>query len=299
MLNISTFHCCVALLIDADNAQLNHLEQIIKVANYYGNLKICRAYGDWEQPPLSSSKDKVSKLNIEIRQVDRIGKDTADKQLMIEASEILGADDADLFIVVSGDGDFRQLCERVRQKGRTVVGIGNKGQTSTQLQESCDSFCYIEDLEDVLLRLEQTRLQEFKTLVLRALDSISCDQDGWVKLTLVGTRLHELDKRFKTRFSDKKLSEWLSELSDKFEINGQMVRVIDPEFFVRLALLRNACIQAQRPDGLAEIGHIGHILRKLDSRFESHFAKKKLSKWLGEYPHIFKRHENYVLLSIE
>ncbi len=294
MLNIPTFHH-VALLIDADNIQLSCLEQILKIADCYGNLKICRAYGDWKQPPLSSSYDNVRKLDIDCVQVNRFAKDTADKQLMIEAGEILGADDADLFIVVSGDGDFRQLCERVRQKGRTVVGIGNKGQTSTRLQESSDSFCYIEDLEDVLLRLEQTRLQEFKTLVLRALDS----KDNWVNLGSLGTKLRKIDKEFENQFGHKKLSEWLSELSDKFEIKGQVVRVTDPEFSERLALLRNACIRAQRPDGLAEIGHIGQILRKLDSRFESHFAKKKLSKWLGEYPHIFKRHENYVLLSIE
>jgi hypothetical protein len=298
MLNTPTFHC-VALLIDADNVQLSRLEQILKIADYYGDRKICRAYGDWKQPPLSSFYNDVRKLNIECIPVPRNAKDTADKKLMIEAGIILGTGDADLFIIVSGDGDFRLLCEQIKQMDREVVSIGNNGHMSTHLQESCDIFYYIEDLEAILLQLEQTRLQEFKTLVFRALDSISCDKKGWVKLSLLGTKLHELDKGFKNRLGHKKLSAWLSDLSSQVEIKGQMVRVMDPEFFERVTLLREAYTQAQRTDGRAEIGHIGQILRKLDSRFESHFGKKKLSEWLEGYPHVFKRHENYVSLTIE
>ncbi len=132
MFSIPTFHR-VALLIDADNTQLNHLEQILKISEYYGNLKICRAYGDWKKLPLSTSYNRVQGLNIKTIQVDRLAKDTTDKQLLIEAGEILGAGDADLFVIASGDGDFRVLCERIKQKGRKVIGIGNKGQTSTHL----------------------------------------------------------------------------------------------------------------------------------------------------------------------
>lgn len=217
MLGIVTFPR-VALLIDADNAQLNHLEQILKISDYYGNLKICRAYGDWKQRPLSTSCDRVRRLNIKTIQVDRVAKNSTDKQLMNEARKILRAGDADIFIIVSGDGDFTPLCEEIKQKGRKVVGIGNKGQTSTRLQASCETFYYIEHLEEALIQLE------------------------------------------------------------------------------RIALLREAFIQAQRTDSLAHIAQIGQVLRRLDSRFESRFGKKKLSEWFEEYPHIFKRHENYISL---
>jgi len=214
----------VALLIDADNAQLSHSEEILKFSSHYGNLTICHAYGDWKQSPLLVFRDKLDKLGINRIQVNRIGKDTTDKQLLIEAGEILGAGDADIFIIVSGDGDFRLLCERIKQKNRKVVGIGNKRQTSPDLQKSCDDFCYIEDLEEKLLvLLEQAALK--------------------------------------------------------------------PE-----TLLREAYIQAQRPDGLACLSEIGNQLQKLDSGFVNRFGKKKLSKWLDEYPHLFKRHENHVSL---
>lgn len=225
MLNIPTSHR-VALLIDADNIQLNRLEQILKISDYYGNLKIRRAYGDWKKLPLSASYDNVCNLNIDCVQVDRVAKDAADKQLMIEAGEILGAGDADVFIIVSGDADFRLLCKRIRQKDRKVVGIGNKGQTSTHLQASCNTCHYIEHLEKTLIQLEQTQLQAFKVLLFRALDSILCDKEGWVHCGQLGTKLRELDSGFENRFGSKKLSEWLRDLSGQLDINGQMVRVI-------------------------------------------------------------------------
>jgi uncharacterized protein (TIGR00288 family) len=229
MFSIPTFHR-VALLIDADNTQLNHLEQILKISRYYGNLKICRAYGDWKKQPLSISYKRVRGLNIKTIQVDRVAKQTTDKRLLSEAREILRADNADLFVIVSGDGDFRQLCEQIKQKGRKVVGIGNEGHSSTHLRASCDTFYYIEHLVEDLIQLEQTRLQEFKALLLRALCSIPCDREGQVNFGPLGNKLRELDLGFENRFGGKKLSEWLSDLSSYLDISGQMVRVIDPEF---------------------------------------------------------------------
>lgn len=231
MLNIADLQR-VALLIDADNIQLNHLQQILKISDHYGTRTICCAYGDWKKFPLSVSYQNVLNFKVDIVQVDRIAKDTSDKQLLIEAGEILGSGDADIFIIASGDGDFRLLCERIKQKGKIVVGIGNKAQTSTYLQKSCTNFHYIEQLEKLLIRFEQTQ---------------------------------------------------------------KMSWTIQLETAERIDLLLEAYTQVKRTDGLAHIGQIGQILRKLDSSFESHFSQKKLSEWLDEYSHIFKRNGNYIL----
>jgi hypothetical protein len=61
MLNIPTFQS-VALLIDAENAQLNRLELIIKVAQFYGSIVVCRAYGDWKTPPYQIHAKKYKKV---------------------------------------------------------------------------------------------------------------------------------------------------------------------------------------------------------------------------------------------
>lgn len=150
----------VALLIDADNVSLSRLKPILKFSSYYGNLKICRAYGDWKQLPLSCIKGQ--NLSIKRIQVDRVAKDTSDKELMMDAVEFLSAGDADTFIIVSGDGDFRLLCKRIKEKQRKVIGIGNKGQSSPHLQEACNAFYFLEDLEKTLVSLKGSK-QEVQT----------------------------------------------------------------------------------------------------------------------------------------
>ncbi len=216
----------VALLIDADNVQLSHLERIRVIADYYGNLTICHAYGDWNKRPLSAYCDKVDSLKIVRIQVDRIGKDSSDKKLIIDASIILGKGNADLFIIASGDADFRQLCEQIKQESRKVVGIGNKKQTSTHLKESCDKFHYVEDLDNEIIRLEQTRPpEEFRTLVYRALESIPHDNEGWTTIAGLGSKLRELCPDYEKRYSGKELSVRLREIGGQIEVNGQRVRI--------------------------------------------------------------------------
>lgn len=120
MINIP-LHDYVALLIDADNAELRYLEQVLKIAEYYGQLEICRAYGDWNGSQLASSCEKIDALNIERVQVNRIGKNATDHRLLVEAGEILGTDlfgnVVGIFVIVSGDGDFTSACKLIQERG--------------------------------------------------------------------------------------------------------------------------------------------------------------------------------------
>ena len=209
----------IAVLIDSDNFQLSLLNYVIKFADHCGDVALCRAYGDWKKPTLYGSQKAVRKLGVEIVQVDATAKDTTDKQLMIEAGEILGQNHIDIFIIVTGDGDFRQLCQRIKQKGRTVIGIGNEGQSSTALKTACDAFFHIEDL---------------------------C----------------------------------------KSPIPAQ-----------RMVLLLEAYHQTRSENGRSHIGQMGQLLRQLDRQFKTHFAGKRLSKWLDMYPHLFNRDGDYIRLT--
>lgn len=140
----------VALLIDADNAKLNLTPQIRQIAESYGALTICRAYGDWNQSPLSSWRKKVTGSNINPIQQNRIGKNSTDHRLLIEAGELLGGEKADVFIIVTGDADFTSLCGRIKELGKRVIGMGGRKQTSTVLRKSCHEFMYLEDIASKL-----------------------------------------------------------------------------------------------------------------------------------------------------
>lgn len=97
----------IAVLVDAENTQLELLHHVLQFADLLGVRKISRAYGHWEESSLSTWYDTVAELSIEIVPVDAIGKDTADDQLKIDAVEILCEGQIDIFIIVAGDGDFR------------------------------------------------------------------------------------------------------------------------------------------------------------------------------------------------
>lgn len=293
----------VVVLIDADNTQLSHMTQVLNISEYYGPLKSCLAYGDWKRSPLSSWRDKISSFDITPIQQDRNGKNATDYRLMIEAGEILGEDEFYDFIIVSGDGDFTLLCEHIKQKGRKVIGFGNRKHTAESFRESCDKFYYLEDLENELSKLKKLHpippdeLRKFFVCLIMAYHQLP-QKDGWVHYGDLGKKLRERSPNFESRFGKYKLSELLRNLNEDFESHEQMIRRIDryPDS-TRINLMLDAYFQTRRPDGLAHLGQFGQALRELDPNFESRFSSKKLSEWLEAYPHVFKTHENYVCLA--
>jgi len=195
----------VAVLIDADNAQLDKLTQILEISSHYGQLTICRIYGDWNKAPLKKHLQKLNKHKIEQIQVDRIGKDSTDKQLLIDASIILGSNDADTFVIVSGDADFRQLCAKIKDREKTVIGISNKGKASPLLPEICDKFHFIENLKQDLASLKKRKPSKFEKLLKQAFHELN-PENNRVQCGLLGKKLQELKPDYKKQFGIKKLS---------------------------------------------------------------------------------------------
>jgi hypothetical protein len=53
----------------------------------------------------------------------------------------------DTFAILTGDSDFSPLVSKLKENGKTVIGIGMKDSTSSLLVDNCDEFIYYEDLE--------------------------------------------------------------------------------------------------------------------------------------------------------
>jgi hypothetical protein len=308
MINIP-LHDHVAILIDGDNAQLPYLERVLKNSEYYGQLRLSRVYGDWNKSPLSAWREKIDTLNIERIQVDRVRKNATDHRLLIEVGEILGAfveyeNSVQVFIIVSGDGDFTPACKFIQERGLQVVGIGNRDKTSPSLRELCDTFYFLEDLDHEAAHLEKLHPIPpsevrgfFLPLVFAYHQRPKKHNWDWVSYSQLDAKLRELDPDFETRFGKYELSEWLKNFDQEFESCEQMIRRIDthPEM-TRFGYLFKAYKQTRQSDGRAHQGQIGKALRELDPIYESRFGSKKLSEWLEAYPHVFKFSENYVWL---
>ncbi|MDZ4876486.1 MAG: hypothetical protein CLLPBCKN_005906 [Chroococcidiopsis cubana SAG 39.79] len=118
----------LAVLIDADNANANLVEPLLKEIAKYGTANVKRIYGDWTRPQLSSWKDKLHKFVIQpIQQFSYTsGKNATDSALIIDAMDLLYTSNFDGFCIVSSDSDFTKLACRIRESGLVVYGFGEK-----------------------------------------------------------------------------------------------------------------------------------------------------------------------------
>ena len=134
-----------ALLIDADNVSARYLKPILNELSKYGTVTIKRIYGDWTLTLHAKWKDALLENSITpIQQFGYTqGKNATDSAMIIDAMDILYADNVDGFCLVSSDSDFTRLASRLRESGRMVIGMGEK-KTPTPFRRACDVFTTLE-----------------------------------------------------------------------------------------------------------------------------------------------------------
>jgi uncharacterized protein (TIGR00288 family) len=113
-----------------------------------GKVIVKRAYADWgrfEQYRVVMHDAGIQMMEIPER--GKTGKNHADIQLVVDAMDMCySKEHIDTFVVVSGDSDFTPLVSKLKENGKSVIGLGMKESTSDLLANSCDEFIYYEDL---------------------------------------------------------------------------------------------------------------------------------------------------------
>lgn len=125
----------LAVLIDADNVSSETAARAMKAAEQYGRVTIRRAYRLWTDAQQKAWTPTLSSWAIVPVQVDP-GRNATDVALVIDAMDLLHDGHIEGLCIVSGDGDFTRLAQRVREGGILVVGMGTK--LSLQLRAACD-----------------------------------------------------------------------------------------------------------------------------------------------------------------
>lgn len=131
----------IALLIDADNASPEHLDEVLLVLSELGTINIRRAYGNWAKASLKGWGD-LSGLHsiIPIQQFDVVkGKSATDMRMTIDAMDLLYRGSIDGFGIMSSDSDFLPLAQRIRENGLPVYGFGT-AKTPLGLRQACTRF---------------------------------------------------------------------------------------------------------------------------------------------------------------
>lgn len=113
-----------------------------------GKIVAKRAYADWSR--FESYRGPLHELGIELTEIPErgmTGKNSADIRLVVDAMELSYAKEhIDTFAIISGDSDFTPLVLRLKENGKSVVGIGMRDSTSDLLAANCDEFIYYEDI---------------------------------------------------------------------------------------------------------------------------------------------------------
>jgi uncharacterized LabA/DUF88 family protein len=232
----------VAILIDGDNAQASLIEQILVEAGKFGNATIRRVYGDWTTPNMNSWKDILNIHAFQPIQQFRysVGKNATDSAMIIDAMDILHSNHVDGFCLVSSDSDYTRLATRIRESGLLVVGIGEK-KTPRAFVSACNVFIYTENIKRKSRsssggngRKKTSSLSDQESelidMVSQAIDMVGTDDDGWTRLSEVGTALRRIDPGFDPRtFGHRQLSQLIKGHGREFEMrkvaNGAIIEL--------------------------------------------------------------------------
>lgn len=131
----------IALLIDADNASPDHLDEALLVLGELGTINIRRAYGNWAKASLKGWGELTGLHSIiPMQQFDVVkGKSATDMRMTIDAMDLLYRGNVDGFGIMSSDSDFLPLAQRIREHGLPVYGFGT-GKTPLGFRQACTRF---------------------------------------------------------------------------------------------------------------------------------------------------------------
>lgn len=226
-----------AVLIDADNVSEKYIKFILDEISNDGITTYKRIYGDWTKPALNSWKTVL--LDNSITPIQQYGyttgKNATDSAMIIDAMDILYANNVEGFCIVSSDSDFTRLASRLRESGKNVVGMGEK-KTPKPFIAACNKFRYLEVLAQNVLpadktemtpaasyAAESTPLEAIKNEILTIVNEVS-DEEGWAPLGEIGSILIKRYPAFDVRnYGYNKLTPFIKSL-DRFEIKSVTIK---------------------------------------------------------------------------
>ena len=233
----------IALLIDADNTQLQKLDAIMTEISTRGRIVVKRAYGNWKKRNLNKWENELKRLGIKAeQQFDYVsGKNATDMALVIDAMDLLSSNAFDSFVLVSSDSDFTPLAIRLHESGANIVGIGVQN-TPESFRNACDDFLFLENLtnddasetsesektesketkKDGDKKQTQTRKQkvpkDIHNLLRKAYDTYQ-DNDGFADVSAAGSYIKRAKPDFDTRtYGHSKLSNLLEAFPTRYEV---------------------------------------------------------------------------------
>lgn len=130
----------VAVLVDCDNTSPEVMGYALQVVAQFGRVVMRRGYGN-HQTLANKWQEALVRMAFTpcLQYQYASGKNTSDIALALDAQEALFDGRADTFCLVTSDSDFAYLCRKLRERGATVLIVG-EAKTPDALQNASDQF---------------------------------------------------------------------------------------------------------------------------------------------------------------
>lgn len=210
-----------AVLVDGENASHNDYSLVLDEVEKYGLVAIKWVYADWTSSHQSGWKDILHNTASSPKQQFHHGKDAADHALVMDAIELINKNTRiNAVCIVSSDGGFASLAQRIREHGLHVMAIG-KENTPERFRKACHNFVYTTNLLSTDILLETNK--DVDALLLSAYKKCAQNNEP-VYMGDMGTMLKTLDSSFDPRtYQCTSLKKLIKDKDDLFEILDEQV----------------------------------------------------------------------------
>lgn len=230
----------IAVFIDAENISYKQIESVFKKIEDFGKISLKRVYGNFSAK--TEYEDICTTFSLKtIHQFSvASGKNSSDILLAVDAMDCLYKNIYDCFVIVSSDSDFTALCQRIREEGIFLIGVGEKGKVTDYFKNSCEEFISLENnandnvsnqydspAENAEARLADSSEDNSAkhSLILDAYKECRKIKDGYVLISAIGMYI-------KSKGNIKHLEKFIKKYPQKYEVeiykNGiKMMKCLD------------------------------------------------------------------------
>lgn len=131
---------------DFDKFSFETIQQKIEEISVVKNIAFQYAYADWTNPKFKVFKKQTQEIGIETIQIFDLPnkKNSADIHLAIDAIDLVHSKPSlQVFVIVSGDGGFASLVNKLHKYGKVVIICAYEKQTSKVLSAVCDQKIWL------------------------------------------------------------------------------------------------------------------------------------------------------------
>jgi len=218
----------IAVLIDPENISYKYLKKIFENIAAYGQISVRRIYSDWTDNSRNAWKPLIHEFSlITVQQFsNKESKNVSDFALVIDAMDLLHEGIFDCFCIVSSDSDFTRLAQRIKEKGKAVIGLGEK-KSIKAFVNACNEFIYLDDdlIETINIKTEESEknkpavAETLDVLMNTAVEKLSENQDGWVQMNKIIPYLKQIKPDFDlSNYKIKRLRSYF-ENNKEYELN--------------------------------------------------------------------------------